>query len=224
MNQRSQPTAATTLAELAVSYPSAVRVFHRNRLDFCCGGRRTLADACRERQLDPDGILAAIEAEAPTGGATRWDEAPIADLVRFIVETHHRRLRDDLPGLIAMARRVELRHADKPGCPRGLAGHLAAMHESVLDHLRKEEEMLFPLIVDGQGDRAAAPVHVMELEHERHREDLLAVRRLTADLAPPPDACTTWRALYLGLQQLELDLMEHIHLENNVLFRRALAA
>jgi regulator of cell morphogenesis and NO signaling len=217
-------TTATTLAELAVTHPGAARIFHRHRLDFCCGGRRSLADACQERALDPERVLADITAEAAPPDAVRWDEAPLPDLVTFIVDTYHARLRATLPDLVRMARRVEQRHGDKASCPTGLAAHLEGMHASVLDHLRKEEQILFPLIVAGQGRGAAVPVHVMELEHEHHREDLLALRRLTADLTPPVEACTTWRALYVGLQALEQELMEHIHLENNVLFRRALVA
>jgi regulator of cell morphogenesis and NO signaling len=217
-------TTATTLAEIAVTHPAAARVFHRHRLDFCCGGRRSLADACQDKALDAEQILAAIEAESGPDLAVRWDEAPLPELVAHIVDTYHERLRTTLPDLLRMARRVEQRHGEKPSCPRGLAAHLEAMHASVVDHLRKEEQILFPLIVTGQGWSAAAPVHVMELEHEHHREDLLTLRRLTDDLTPPAEACTTWRALYLGLLELERELMEHIHLENNVLFRRALVA
>jgi regulator of cell morphogenesis and NO signaling len=94
----------------------------------------------------------------------------------------------------------------------------------VLDHLEKEETILFPAIVRGAGARASGAVDVMEREHEHHKGDLLRIRALTSELTPPPEACTTWRALYTGLQQLEQELMEHIHLENNILFRRALAA
>jgi regulator of cell morphogenesis and NO signaling len=216
---------ATTLAELAVSHPAAARVFYRHRLDFCCGGRRPLAEVCRERQLDAAVILEAIAAEDPIAAdAERWDLAPLAALIDHIVTTYHARLREQLPALVEMARKVERRHGDKPECPRGLATHLEAMHASVLDHLGKEEEILFPLILAGQGARASAPVHVLEVEHTQHGEGLQALRRLTDDLTPPAAACTTWRALYLGLQQLEQELMEHIHLENNVLFRRALSA
>ena len=215
---------ATSLAEIAVTHPAAARVFYRHRLDFCCGGRRSLAEACQERAIDPDRVLADISAEGTPPDAVRWDEAPLPALVHFIVDTYHRQLRETLPVLVRMARRVEARHGDKAGCPRGLADHLDAMHASVLDHLQKEEQILFPLILAGHGRGAAAPVHVMELEHEHHRESLLALRRLTADLTPPAEACTTWRSLYVGLQALEQELMEHIHLENNVLFRRALVA
>jgi regulator of cell morphogenesis and NO signaling len=217
--------ASITLAELAVTHPAAARVFRRHRLDFCCGGRRPLDEVCSERQLDAGAILAAIVEEDPlVTDQQRWDQAPLKSLVEHIVTIYHARLREQLPALIALARRVEVRHGDKAPCPRGLAGHLEAMHDAVRDHLQKEEQILFPLIVAGMGSRAGGPVLAMELEHERHGEDLAEIRRLTDDLSPPDEACTTWRALYLGLQQLEQELMEHIHLENNILFRRALAS
>jgi len=216
---------STTLAELAVSHPAAARVFRRHRLDFCCGGRRPLDEVCRERQLDAGAILAAIAEEDPLEpDQRRWDAVPLSALVEHIVSVYHARLREQLPALVAMARRVEARHADKASCPRGLAAHLEGMHEAVLEHLQKEEQILFPLIVAGMAGRAGGPVRAMEVEHEHHGESLQEVRRLTGDLIPPVEACTTWRALYLGLQQLEQELMEHIHLENNILFRRALAS
>lgn len=214
----------TTLAELAVAHPAAARVFYANRLDFCCGGRRSFADACRERGLDADAILAEITRdEATFGPVTRWDTAPLPMLVDHIVNYYHRRLRETLPELVRMARRVETRHREKASCPTGLAVLLEHVQRSVLDHLEKEETILFPAITRRVGAHVAAPVQVMELEHEHHKADLLRIRALTDDLEPPAEACTTWRALYLGLQQLEQELMEHIHLENNILFRRALA-
>ncbi len=213
----------TTLADLATAHPAASRVFHRYGLDFCCGGRRPLAAVCQERGLDESAVVAEIEHEsAAEAGATRWDVAPIPDLVAFIVTRYHNRLRDELPQLIALAQKVEQVHADKATCPRGLADHLAAVHENVLMHLAKEEKVLFPLILDGMGAMAAGPIRVMEQEHDDHREGLIQTRALTDNLVPPAEACTTWRALYLRLDALEADLMEHIHLENNVLFPRVL--
>jgi regulator of cell morphogenesis and NO signaling len=128
-----------------------------------------------------------------------------------------------LPELIRMAAKVEVRHADKASSPRGLAELLRVIHADVSDHLQKEEQVLFPLILAGRGRAAIGPVQMMELDHDEHARNLQRVRRLTMDLTPPAEACTTWRALYLGLRQLEEELMVHIHLENNVLFRRALA-
>lgn len=211
------------LGELAVLHPGAARVFFHHRLDFCCGGRRPLDQACQERGLDPAAILNEIDASAPLDpDQPRWDHAPLAALIEHVVGTYHARLRRDLPDLIQMARRVERKHGDKPGCPRGLAAMLEDMHVAVLEHLEKEEQILFPMILRGIGAKAAGPVQVMEMEHDHHRESLLRLRALTDDLQPPPAACATWRALYSGLGQLEQELMEHIHLENNVLFPRAL--
>lgn len=216
-------TPATTLADLAVTHPGAARVFYRHRLDFCCGGRRPLAEVCAERGLDAGGIVAEIEAEdTQVADAPRWHERPLPELVAYIVTTYHDKLRRSFPELVAMAAKVEARHAEKRSCPRGLASHLEEAHAAVLSHLEKDEQILFPMIVRGLGHRAAGPVQVMEMEHEHHKENLVRIRQLTADLTPPEEACTTWRALYLGLQQLEQELMEHIHLENNVLFQRAM--
>jgi regulator of cell morphogenesis and NO signaling len=218
-------TDPTTLAELAVAHPAAARVFYANRLDFCCGGRRPFAEACRERGLDANAVLDEIlREESSSEPATRWELAPLQLLVDRIVNHYHRRLRVALPNLIRMARRVEERHGDKGSCPIGLAALLEQVHTSVLDHLEKEETILFPALLRHTGTELSRPVYVLESEHEHHRSDLQRIRALTNDLTVPDEACTTWRALYGNLQQLEQELMEHIHLENNILFRRALAA
>jgi regulator of cell morphogenesis and NO signaling len=154
----------------------------------------------------------------------RWELAPLPALVDHIVAHYHRRLRDALPHLIEMARMIEARHRDKGACPVGLTALLDEMQHTVLDHLAREENVVFPALVSGSGARVSAPIYVMELEHRHHKRDLLRLRALTREYTPPVEACTTWRALYAGLLQLERELMEHIHLENNVLFRRALAA
>jgi regulator of cell morphogenesis and NO signaling len=96
------------------------------------------------------------------------------------------------------------------------------VHASVLEHLAKEEQVLFPMIQAGHGRHASGPVQAMEHEHHDHAASLKRIRDLAHDLVPPQEACTSWRVLYLRLNQLEADLMEHIHLENNVLFPRAL--
>ena len=214
---------SATLAELAVTEPGAARVFYRNGLDFCCGGRRPLDEVCAARGLDANVLVAEIATEGATAAdAPRWDRRPLPELVAYIVEHYHRRLRRALPELIAMAEKVESRHGEKLACPAGLAAHLRQVHAEVLEHLAKEEGVLFPMIVSGRGHAAVGPVQVMEMEHDDHKRNLDTIRAMTNGLVAPPQACVTWRALYLGLEQLEQELMEHIHLENHVLFQRAL--
>jgi regulator of cell morphogenesis and NO signaling len=212
----------STLAELATTHPAASRVFQRFGLDYCCGGKKPLAEVCRTKGLDPDAVIGAIADEETRVDLPRWDNAPFDELIKFVVERYHESLRTELPALLALAARVDSRHAEKDACPRGLHDHLEHMHQSVLEHLEKEERILFPMILAGHGARATGPVHVMEAEHDDHGESLRRVRELTNDLTPPAEACPTWRALYLRLADLEHDLMDHIHLENNVLFPRAL--
>jgi len=219
------PSPTETLADLAVTHPAASRVFRRHGLDFCCHGRRPLAEACLERGVAAEEVVAEIVREQPaTTDRARWDERPIPELVRHIVDHYHMRLRVELPELISFAAKVERRHGEKESCPRGLRDHLEQVHQSVLEHLAKEEQVLFPMILAGRGRNAAAPISVLESEHRDHATNLAKTRELTADLVPPAEACPTWKALYLRLEHLEAELMEHIHLENNILFRRVLAA
>ncbi len=216
---------SSTLADLAVTEPAAARVFYRHGLDFCCGGRRSLADACGARGLDAATVLADLAAEAPAAAdETRWDRQPLSALVDHIVTRYHRPLQRMLPELLALATKVEARHGDKPACPRGLTAILRDMHAEVEDHLAKEEQILFPMIVSGRGPSGAGPVQVLEREHDAHGARLTALRALTSHYTSPEGACVTWRALYLGLRQLDQELMDHIHLENNILFPRALIA
>jgi len=213
-----------TLGDLVTENPAAAAVLHRHKLDFCCGGRRTVADACAEASLDPDVLLGEIEALEQEGSdkPVRWDEQSLEQLMDHIVTRYHDALRADLPQLVELAQKVEEVHADKPSCPFGLASLLEQVWESVQSHLAKEEQVLFPVIRAGKGRWAHGPVQAMFVEHEDHGRNLARIRQLTADLTPPAEACESWRELYRSLQRLEAELMDHIHLENNILFLRAL--
>jgi regulator of cell morphogenesis and NO signaling len=215
-------TAIQTLAELAITHPAASRVFQRHGLDYCCGGHTLLADVCRVKGLDPAAILEEIVREDARLERPHWDMVPIPDLIRYVVTEYHAPLRTELPSLIALAEQVESQNGDTPGCPRGLSAHLAQVHGAIVDHLAKEEKVLFPLILEGYGARTAGPVRVLELEHDEHSRNLARIRELTNNLTPPHDASPAWRTLYQRLGRLESALFEHMHLENNVLFPRAL--
>lgn len=212
-----------TLADLASSWAGASRVFQRHDLDFCCQGRRTLADACRERRLPVDDLLAELRAElVPVAAVDDWRERPLVQLIAHVVDRYHARHRSELPRLLAMAEKVERVHGDKPGCPVGLAAHLRETAHDLVQHMQKEEAVLFPMLVAGAGMRAWAPIQCLTEEHDEHGRALARMRELAHGFVPPPHACGTWRALYAGLAELEREVMEHVHLENHVLFPRAL--
>lgn len=214
-----------TLGQVAAAHPASTLVFLRHRLDFCCGGGQKLADACRAADLDPEAVIAEIAAEEATKSPERWDTRPLPELIDFILVRYHEPLRSDLPALIDAARKVERVHGKKASCPHGLASHLERLDAEVRQHLAKEEQVLFPAIQSGRrGAQVHMPVRVMMQEHDDHGENLRRLRELATDFRPPPEACATWRALYAGLEKLESELMEHIHLENNVLFPRVLNA
>jgi regulator of cell morphogenesis and NO signaling len=223
MTQQADPSPAATLAELAVTRPGASRVFHRHALDFCCNGRISIADACARAGLDADALLAELRAEeAGRPSLSGWGEAPLDALIDHVLARFHEGHRAELPRLLEMASKVERVHGEKASCPIGLADHVKRMADELESHMQKEEQILFPLIRAGRGRMALMPVQVMEQEHRDHGVNLARMRVLATDFVPPEEACNTWRALYLGLAELELEVMEHISLENNVLFPRAL--
>lgn len=216
-----QPT--QSVGELASTLPGASRVFHRHGLDFCCGGHVSLAEACTSARLDADSVIAEIQDEASKSeDFERWDTRPLPEVIDHILARFHEPHRQELPRLLAMARKVESVHAQKDSCPHGLAELLERIAEEMELHMQKEEQVLFPLLRSGRGRMAATPIQVMEEEHRDHGKNLERLRELTKDYSPPQEACGTWSALYLGLAELQRDLMEHIHTENNILFPRAL--
>lgn len=218
MALRDQP-----LGELALTIPRASALFRKYDLDFCCGGKQTLARAAARRELDLEAIEAELAMLATEPPEKEWRSAPLGEIIDHILVRYHDRHREQLPELIMQATKVERVHADKPGVPRGLAKYLTLLHEELSSHMMKEEQILFPMIKQGMGAQCAGPINVMESEHDEAGELLEVIKHTTNNVTPPPEACTTWRALYNGINETIDDLMNHISLENNVLFPRALA-
>jgi regulator of cell morphogenesis and NO signaling len=219
-------TSLQTLGDIAAANPTATRVFLRHRLDFCCGGQRTLAEACVRAGLDAEVISREIADEIARGDdPTRWESTSQHELADHIEQHYHAALRRDVPPLIEAARRVEKVHAAKPAVPAGLADLLTRFWDEMQSHMNKEETVLFPMLRRGaRGQAVYMPVRVMQQEHDEHGHSLARIRELTGDFEIPAHACATWTALYLGLANLEAELMQHIHLENNILFLRAARA
>ncbi len=212
-----------SLGELALSVPRASALFRKHDLDFCCGGRQTLLKAATRQNLDLEAIEAELAALSATPLEKDWRSAPLPEIIDHIIVRYHDRHREQLPELILQATKVERVHAAKASVPRGLTKYLTMLHEELTSHMMKEERILFPMIKQGMGSQAGGPVSVMESEHDEAGELLEVIKHTTNNVTPPDDACTTWRALYNGINEMIDDLMNHISLENNVLFPRALA-
>ena len=211
-------SAEQQIGQIAVQLPGATAVFRRLKLDFCCGGQVSLAKAAADKGLDADAVLAEL-ATLQRSDAVPEAASPSA-LIDHILARYHEVHRQQLPELIRMARRVEAVHRDNPHVPVGLADHLEAMHEELLSHMLKEEQVLFPMLKNGGNPFVGQPIGMMRAEHVDHGEALDKLNALTNDATPPQGACNTWRALYAGIAQLGDDLINHIYLENNVLFPR----
>ena len=209
-----------TLGTLACAIPGATRIFRQYKLDFCCGGDTRLEDAARQNHLDAQAIAAELASLSRSPeGEPDWRHESTGTLIEHILERFHERHREQFPELIQLASRVERVHGNKPGCPLGLAEHLWNMQQELESHMLKEEQILFPMLQRGiQVPQTHGPIAVMRYEHDQHGAALAQLAALTNDITPPANACNTWRALYRGLEELRDDLMEHIHLENNILF------
>lgn len=212
----SSPSADQAIGQIAVQLPGATAVFRRLKLDFCCGGQVALEQAVADKGLDLDAVLAELAAlQRPTElpGVTE----PGA-LIDHIIARYHEVHRAQLPELIRMAHRVEAVHRDHPAVPAGLGSFLENMEQELTTHMHKEEAILFPMLKSGSNPMVVHPIGMMRSEHVDHGAALEQLSALTHDATPPDGACNTWRALYGGIAQLHDDLLNHIHLENNVLF------
>lgn len=226
-----------TVREIALKQPSSIRVFEQFGIDYCCGGRKPLAEACTAGNLEVDTVIAALEAAAKvsTLETEDWTGESLRSLSTHIVTTHHAYVKRELPRLAVLAAKVVNRHgATKAELPV-IAGKLAQLDEELTQHLAKEEAVLFPYI--SNLERAVAigaakprscfgtvanPIAMMTQEHDAAGTLLAEIRSLSNNFTTPEDACPTFHAFYDGLREFEQDLHQHIHLENNILFPRAI--
>ncbi len=213
-----------TVAVLVLEQPSRARVFEELGVDYCCGGKQSLASACDARGLDVGDAVAALEWPAAVSSSERdWTQIPLPELCDHIVAMHHDRLREELPRLDGMLEKVVRAHGDERPELAELHQTFVALRSELEEHMTVEEEELFPLVRVG-GPYDADNVAELEHDHEEAGVALAKLRELSAGYDLDRALCNTHRATLDGLRELELDLHQHIHEENNVLFPRALAA
>lgn len=228
------PTIETTVGQLVAERPSRSRVFEKLGIDFCCGGNQTLSQACTARGLDAETVLTILLAaeEGASSNEQNWTTASLTALADHIEQTHHAYLKRELPRLRGMVRKVAAVHGEHHPWMREFDRVYDRFATDLEAHLEEEEQVIFPLIrslergnsepISNWGDGEQDPIRALESEHDDAGDCLRQLQELSNGFTPPPDACNTFSAMLDGVRELELDLHQHIHKENNVLFPRTL--
>lgn len=216
----------STLAEVIARVPGAERLLESMALDYCCGGQRTLAEACATAGIEPTAVLDRL-GEVEPQPAPAWASMGPGPLVDHVESTHHAYLHAEMPRLSELAAKVAAVHGDRHPELHEVRRTYEEARADLEPHLQKEEQVLFPMIrqlVDAHEPprfhcgSLRNPVSTMRREHDVTGEQLARLRELTGGFEPPADGCASYRALYAGLAQLEADTVAHVHKENNLLF------
>jgi len=228
-----------TVRDLAVAIPGATRVFEKLGIDYCCGGSKPLEDACAHAGVSLSEVLEAIErgkarySGQPSDDA-EWQDRPLADLCAYIIEKHHVYTKSELSRLERLTAKVADVHGKNHSELLTVRSAFQSLHKDLLPHMLKEEQVLFPYIQQLEdavrNGRPAPtpffgavrnPIRMMMNEHDQAGDFLRELRSVSGNYSVPPDGCSSYKALYQALQELEQDLHQHIHLENNILFQKA---
>ena len=218
-----------TIGELALEAPYAIAVMENWKIDYCCRGHQSVAEACRNAGVTPIELLTAI-GDPRVHQSPDWETKSLTDLQTYIVDVHHTYTRRTLETIDMLSEKVANRHGGNHAEVLSVRRIFENLANELMPHMMKEEQILFPYVEELENDgqpsscfgTIANPIRQMLFEHETAGELLRNLRTTTNGYALPPDACLSFRALYERLTDLERDLHQHIHLENNLLFPRAL--
>ncbi len=229
--------ATKTVGELAAELPGCAREFESLGIDYCCGGSRTLGEACTNAKIPVEQVVERLKKSAAgTAQEHDWQKQSLADLITHINTTHHVFIRSECPRIQELAQKVVRVHGNNHPELKQVQQIFSALSEELHLHLMKEERILFPYVTRMEESFLAGepappamfgtvmnPIGMMMQEHDGAGDALRSMRSLTRDYQLPEDACASYRALYEALRGFETDLHQHIHLENNILFPRAAA-
>ncbi len=225
-----------TVGEVVAHHYRTAEVFNRHGIDFCCGGKKSLGKACSDKAINWETLASELDQilqlpEKPSQNSEQWEPDFLAE---FIVQTHHQYLRDNLPLLREFTVKIAGVHGERHPELKLLEKQVELLATDLLEHLQKEEKILFPYIkalCAAQRLHTQAPhmpfgsvqnpIRMMEHEHDYAGSLLENIRDLTANFTPPEDGCTTYRVAFAKLKELDEDLRWHVHLENNILFPKA---
>jgi regulator of cell morphogenesis and NO signaling len=233
--------ATRTVGELATEVPNATRIFEKFGIDYCCGGSRPLQAACQQANIPLDDVLRSLEdanlpAAQTAASGPDFQHAGLTPLIDHILSTHHKYVKAEVPRLKQLLIKVVAVHCQNHPELAAVQRTFSGFADELQAHMMKEEMVLFPYIEKLEQARNAGrpapnapfgpisnPVRMMEMEHESAGKALEELRMLTAAYTPPESACFSYRTLYSALKEFEADLHQHVHLENNILFPRAIA-
>lgn len=225
-----------TVGQLVAEKPARARVFESLKIDYCCGGKQFLEKACLQQNLILNDVVAKLleyDSNSEKSDQPDWTSAPLKELIEHIVSVHHSYLKRELPRLTLLMEKVVNAHSKKHPELIELQSILTTFTEELTQHMAKEELILFPLCLKLSsastaltmpcGGTLQGAVDAMEAEHEAAGDALMRMRSLTHEFIAPSDACSTFKVLLDSLAELEKDMHQHVHKENNILFSRALA-
>ncbi len=229
-----------SLAQIVNSDHRAASVFEKYDLDFCCKGKQSLQEACIEKQIPISQIaseLNNLSEKNETKNLIDFENLSLSALVDYIIQTHHAYVKKELPQILSYLEKVNSKHSIHHPELTKIFQLFAAVKEGMEGHMKKEEQILFPRIkelekqIQDEPERFGvnityleSPITVMEQEHDHVGSLLYEIRMLTDNYTPPDDACTTYKLCFDALKAFELDLHQHVHLENNILFPKAISS
>lgn len=225
-------TAAETIGEIAAKDMRKAELLKRLGIDFCCGGKRSLEQACEEKGLDVIRIKQQLEdtGKLPAAGAQLdFNNLNPSFLADYIVNVHHAYVYKQAPMIEDQAYKVAAHHGENMPFLNGVYQKVIELMSELITHMRKEEQVLFPAVklMDTGGkapfESIKEPIYVMERDHDIAGDLIKEIRSLTTDYTAPVGACNSLKFLYFKLEEFESDLLQHIHLENNILFPRVIA-
>lgn len=209
---------------LVTKMPVYANLFEKIGIDYCCKGKKTLKELCIEKNLDPKDVLDQLEGISTTSPAENLDKLSLNDLISHIIKKHHDYLREELPRLNGLVNKVATRHGSLHPELVELRDTFEKFKVEVLNHIEKEETIVFPAIARFAADKKNPNnglenhLSVLDLEHIEAGAALEKMNRLTNGYTPPAGACTTYHVMLSSLSTLEKDMHEHVHKENHILF------
>ncbi len=229
-----------TLAQIVTGNHRTAAVFEKYHLDFCCRGKRSLQQACEEQNLPVETVLSELTTlSSGSSGACQvvfpFDKLSLSQLADYIVATHHAYVKKEMPQVFAYIQKVTSKHGQQHLELFKILELVSALKEEMELHMQKEEQVLFPRIKEMEKIANSpdseyklsisflqSPISVMEQEHDHAGLLLEEIRTLTNNYQTPEDACTTYQLCFASLKAFELDMHQHVHLENNLLFPKSI--